>query len=144
MPKKSFDKTATLFSTRIHDEKTLSLINELADKLGNRNAVINDALKLGVPTLYARVFGKDVGTEKEKREHAPSMGRELKEMRKDFDELFATFSVVETLVAGLYNAKIAEHSGEDGIAERLSDGSICALPELAAEMKADLMRHRSE
>ena len=144
MPKKTFDKTATLFSTRIHDAETLSLINELAAKLGNRNAVLNDALKLGVPTLYARVFGKDICTEKEKRAYAPSVGRELKEIRKGLDDLFIAHNILETLIAGLYNAKTAELDGDDVNAECLRDGSLCDLPELVAGIKADLMRQRSE
>lgn len=130
------------FSIRIRNDETLSLINELAEKRNNRNAVLNDALDIGVKVLYSREFGKDVDAEKKKREHNPSVARELKELRKGVDDLFVAFSIVETLVAGLYNAKTAELDGDDVHAEALRDGSLCDLPELVAEIKADLIAHR--
>ena len=104
--------------------------------------MLNDALDVGVPIVYSRVFGKDVDAEKKKREHNPSVARELKELRKGVDDLFVAFSIVETLVAGLYNAKTAELDGDDVHAEALRDGSLCDLPELVAEIKADLIAHR--
>ncbi len=135
---------ATSYSLYIHNVETLSLINELAKKLGNRNAVLNEALDLGVPIMYSRVFGKDVAATKEKRNHTPSVARELKELRQGLDDLFIAHSIVETLIAGLFNARTAELAGEDVNADALLDGSLCDLPELVAGMKADLMRQRSD
>ena len=134
------DKEPTFFALRIHDAETLRLINELAAKSGNRNAVLNDALKLGVPALYERVFGKDTEAEKKKREHNPSVARELKELRKVIDDLFVLMNVHETMIAGLFNVKAAELDGEEVNAESLLDGSMCDLPELVAGLKADLTR----
>ena len=131
-------------SVLVHDVETLSLINEIAQKYKSRNAVLNDALNIGVPTLYARVFGKDVAAEKEKRRHDPAVGRELKELRKGLDDLFIAHSIIETLIAGLYSAKTAELDGDDVNAEALRDGSLCDLPEFVAGIKDDLMRLRSE
>lgn len=139
---KKLNPNANIFSVLVHDAETLSLINELAAKFGNRNAVLNDALKLGIPVLYSRVFGKDVDAEKEKRGHSPSVSRELKELRKGVDDLFIALNIAETLIAGLYNARVAELKGEDVHAESLLDGSLCDLPELVAGIKAELIAHK--
>ncbi len=139
MPYRKPQKEAICFTIRIHDAKTLELINELTAKLGNRNAVLNDALKLGAPTLYARVFGKEVETEKIQSKHSPTVGRELKELRRGSDDIFIELAVIETMIAGLYNVKIAQLSGEDVNAESLIDGSMCDLPELVAGIKTDLI-----
>lgn len=136
---KKHNPQAVSFSLYIHDAKTLELINELAAKFGNRNAVLNDALRLGVPTLYARVFGKEVAVDKDKTSRSPTVGRELKELRRGSDDLFVELAVIETMIAGLYNAKLAELDGDDVNAESLRDGSLCDLPELVAGIKADLI-----
>ena len=130
---------AVRYSLLIHDAETLALINELAAKFKNRNAVLNDILKLGAPLYYSRVFGKDVAMQKEKQQHTPSVGREIKELRKDTDDLFVQLTLIETMIAGLYNVKIAELGGEAVNAEGLLDGSLCGLPELIAGIKADLI-----
>ena len=140
--KKKFDKDAVRFSVLVHDADTLSLINELAAKFKNRNAVLNDILNIGAPIYYARVFGKDVKSEQAKREHNPSVGRELKALRKDLDDLFVGFSIVETLAAGIFNVLLMQLDGEEVNAEALRDGSLCDLPELVAEIKADLIGHK--
>lgn len=130
---------AVRYSLLIHDAETLALINELAAKFKNRNAVLNDILKLGAPLYYARVFGKDVAMQKEKQQHTPSVGREIKELRKSTDDTFIALQVLESMIAGLYNVKIAELSGEAVNAEGLLDGSLCNLPEIFAGIKADLI-----
>lgn len=136
-----FNKKATRFSALIHNDDTLQLINELAAKLGNRNAVLNDALDIGAPTLYARVFGKEVKTEAAKKtRHDPSVGRELKELRKIIEDIFVELVAVETMLAGLYNTKTDELDGEEVSAESLRDGSICDLPEFIAGLKSDLVK----
>ncbi len=130
---------AASYSLYIHNADTLSLVNELAAKSGNRNAVLNDALDIGVPILYARIFGKDAKTPSEQKPlYSPSVGRELKELRRVIDDLFVEMTVQETMLAGLYNAKIAALDGDDINAEALRDGSMCDLPELVAGLKADL------
>lgn len=131
--------TEAPYSLRIHNVDTLTLINELAIKLGNRNAVLNDALDIGVPILYARVFGKDVKKEREQKDQRPSVGRELKELRRVIDDLFIEMNVQETMVAGLFNTLIAQLDGSAVNAESLRDGSICDLPELVAKIKEDLI-----
>lgn len=142
-----FNKKATRFSVLIHNADTLQLINELADKLGGkRNAVLNEALDIGVPILYARIFGKDVKQANEQKAHSPSVGRELKELRRVIDDLFIEMNVHETMLAGLYNAEIAKLDGTPVNAEALRDGSLCDLPELVAKIKEDLIdtRNRSD
>ncbi len=130
------------YSIRVHNDDTLSLVNELAAKSGNRNAVLNDALDIGVPILYARIFGKDAKTPSEQKPlYSPSVGRELKELRRVIDDLFVEMAVQETMLAGLYNVKTAELDGEDVNAEALRDGSMCDLPELVAGLKADLTKN---
>ena len=135
-------KEASRFTLRVHNAKTLTFINELIDKRNNRNELLNEILDIGVTILYSRVFGKDVDAEKKKREHSPSVTRELKELRKGVDDLFIALSIVETLVAGLYNAHVAELDGDDVNAESLRDGSLCDLPELVAGIKAELISHK--
>lgn len=137
---KPHNNNAKYFTSRIHNAETLRLLNELADKFKNRNAALNDALDIGVPILYARIFGKDVKQEKEQKSHSPSVGRELKELRKVIDDLFIEMNVQETMLAGLFNVLIAQLNGEDVNAEALLDGSMCDLPELVAGLKDDLTR----
>lgn len=130
---------ANMFSVAIRNAETLSLINELAEKCNNRNAVLNDALDIGVKVLYSREFGKDVDAEKKKREHNPSVTRELKELRRVIDDLFTEMTVQETMLAGLFNVKAAELDGDDVHGESLRGGALCDLPELVAKIKADLI-----
>lgn len=140
------NSNAKYFTLRVHNADTLALINELAVKLGNRNAVLNDALDIGVPILYARIFGKDVKQSREQKSHSPSVGRELKELRRVIDDLFIEMNVQETMLAGLFNALIAYLAGTVINAESLIDGSLCDLPELVAKIKEDLIdtRNRSD
>lgn len=138
-----FDQKATRYSLLIHNADTLSLINELATKLSNRNAVLNDALDIGVPILYARIFGKDVKETREQKSHNPTVGRELKELRRVIDDLFIEMNVQETMLAGLFNALIAQAEGVAVNAESLRDGSLCDLPELVARIKEDLLEIRN-
>lgn len=135
-------KEASRFTLRVHNAKTLTLINGLIDKRNNRNELLNEILDIGVTILYSRVFSKDVDAEKEKRGHSPSVSRELKELRKGVDDLFIALNIAETLIAGLYNARVAELKGEDVHAESLLDGSLCDLPELVAGIKAELIAHK--
>lgn len=138
--KNSFNKNAVLFSTRIHNADTLALVNELAVKLGNRNAVLNEALDIGVPIMYARIFGKTVKNElSAKLPHSPTVGRELKELRKVIDDLFIEMAIQETMISGIFNALVAQLDGEPVNAETLRDGSLCDLPELVAGLKDDLI-----
>ena len=137
---KKHNSESGYFSLYIRSEETMSLINELVLKSGNRNAVLNEALDIGITILYSRTFGKDMDEEKKKREHNPSVARELKELRKVIDDLFVLMNVHETMIAGLFNVKAAELDGEEVNAESLLDGSMCDLPELVAGLKADLTR----
>lgn len=142
-PKNSFNKNAALFSTRIHNMDTLQLINELAEKFGNRNAVLNNILDIGAPILYAQFFGKETKAARaEKSTHNPSVGRELKELRKITDDMFVLFNVQEALLASLTNVKAAELNGEKVNAAQLLNGSMSALPEFVAGIKADLTTRR--
>lgn len=134
---------ARSFTTYIHNADTFNLLNELVAKFGNnRTAVLNDALDIGVPILYARVFGKDVKQSREQKSHNPSVGREMKELRRVIDDLFIEMNVQETMLAGLFNALIAYASGGAINAESLLDGSFCDLPELVAKIKEDLIETR--
>lgn len=146
MPKKSTNKNTALICVRVHEDDTLQLINELAKKFNNRNAVLNDALDIGVPILYARIFGKDVKQSRESKSHSPSVGREIKELRRVIDDLFIEMNVQETMLAGLFNALVAQLDGDAVNPESLRDGSLCDLPELVAKIKEDLIdtRKRSD
>lgn len=138
---------AKSFTVCIHNADTFNLINELIAKLKNdRTTVINDALDIGVPILYARIFGKDVKQSREQKSHSPSVGRELKELRRVIDDLFIEMNVQETMLAGLFNALSAYLAGTVINAESLTDGSLCDLPELVAKIKEDLIdtRNRSD
>lgn len=138
---KKLNPDANVFSVVIHDEDTVLLIKELTKIRSNRNAILNDALKLGVPTLYERVFGKEIKTQnKPKSDYSPSVGRELKELRHVIDDLFIEMSIIETMISGLFNAKCMQLDGNDVNAEGLRDGSLCDLPELVAGVKEDLTR----
>ncbi len=141
-----FDNNSIRYSVLIHNADTLLLINELAVKFKNRNAVLNDALDIGVPILYARIFGKDVKQSREQKSHSPSVGREIKELRRVIDDLFIEMNVQETMLAGLYNALLAYLLGGAINPEGLLDGSLCDLPELVAKIKEDLIdtRKRSD
>ena len=139
MPKIKFETTTKDITLRIRKDETIALINELAEKRGNRNAVLNDALDIGVKVLYSREFGKDVDAEKKKREHNPSTTRELKELRRLVEEIFVELAPLEVMLAGLFNVKADELDGEDVRGEALRGGALCDLPELAAGIKADLI-----
>ena len=132
-------KEASKFTLYVRKDETVALINELAEKRGNRNAVLNDALDIGVKVLYSREFGKDVDAEKKKREHNPSTTRELKELRRLVEEIFVELAPLEVMLAGLFNVKADELDGEDVRGEALRGGALCDLPELAAGIKADLI-----
>lgn len=136
---KKLNSESGYFSLYIRSGETMSLINELAEKRGNRNAVLNDALDIGVKVLYSREFGKDVDAEKKKREHNPSTTRELKELRRLVEEIFVELAPLEVMLAGLFNVKADELDGEDVRGEALRGGALCDLPELAAGIKADLI-----
>lgn len=136
---KKFNPNSNMFSVLVHNDETLLLINELAKKFGKRNVIVNDALDIGVPILYARIFGKGGNVEQSAaQQYSPSVGRELKELRRVIDDLFIEMNVQETMLAGIFNARLAELDGESVNAEALRDGSLCDLPELVAGMKADL------
>lgn len=137
-----FNKKATRFSVIVHNDDTLQLLNELAEKFQNRNLVLNDALNIGVTILYARIFNKDVQQSHEQKSHSPSVGRELKEVRRVIDDLFVEMNVLETMLAGLFNAQITQADGNAVNAESLRDGSLCDLPELVAKIKEDLIETR--
>lgn len=141
---KKLNPDANIFSVLVHNANTLRLIGELAKMLKNRNAVLNEILDIGVPILYARIFGGENKTEKAKQECKPSVGRELKELRRVIDDLFIEMTVQETMLAGLFNAKVAALDGEDVNAESLLDGSMCDLPELVAGIKADLTKNEKK
>lgn len=143
---KKLNPNAHIFSVLVHNADTLRLVNELAAKFNNRNAVLNDALDIGVPILYARIFGKDVKQSRESKSHSPSVGREIKELRRVIDDLFIEMNVQETMLAGLFNALVAQLDGDAVNPEGLRDGSLCDLPELVARIKDDLIdtRKRSD
>lgn len=136
--KQTETKLVSLLSIRIKDADVLSLLYELVKKTGNRNAVLNEALNIGVPLLYERTFNKEVTINREKREIKLSTERKLKEILDNIKDLFVEMITQEVMIAGLYNTKIAELDGETVRAEELLDGSICDLPELVAGLKADL------
>lgn len=142
MSKPKFKEDAKDITLRVRNADTLALIYELAVKLGKRSEVLNDALDIGVPILYNRIFGKDVQQSREQKSHSPSVGRELKELRRDVDDLFIEVNVQETMLAGLFNALLAYANGEEINPEGLSDGSLCDLPELVAKIKEDLIETR--
>lgn len=135
-----FNKDAVRYSLLLHDADMRDLINELAEKKGNRNTVLNVALQIGVPMLYAREFGKEQPGSSEPAS-APAIGRELKEIRKIQSEMFVEISILEPLLAGLYNVKIDELDGKTVNSKRLLDGSIGELPELVAKYKQELERN---
>lgn len=137
MPK-SKKQPPNFFALRIHNSDTLRMIEEMLSNFKNRNAVLNEALDLGAPILYARIFGGESKAEKAKQEYRPSVARELKELRRVIDDLFIENNVIEMLLAALFNAKVAALGGEEVNAEALLDGSMCDLPELVAGLKADL------
>lgn len=144
MSKPKFKQDAIDITLRVRNADTYTLINELAVKLGKRSVVLNDALDIGVPILYARIFGKEVQQSHEQKSHSPSVGRELKELRRVMDDLFVEMNVQETMLAGLFNALIAQADGEPVNAEGLRDGSLCDLPELVAKIKEDLIETRQK
>lgn len=139
---KKYDPHATYYSLYIHNADTLQIINELALKLGNRNAVLNYALDIGAPILSARFAGREVKPTKEQNSQNQAVAREIKELRKIVNDVFAEMCVQETMMAGMYNALVAYADGEDIDARALRDGSLCDLPELVAGIKGDLTRKR--
>ncbi len=140
------NKNANYFTLRIHNDDTLALINELAEKTGNRNAVLNDALDLGAPQLYEKYFGTSVKTaaeeSAERAARSKDVARELNELKKTVDDLFIEMNIQETLLAGLFNAKACELDGLAPTALALKDGTLCDLPELVAGIKDDLTKSR--
>jgi hypothetical protein len=48
-------------------------------------------------------------------------------------------AIQETMIAGLFNATVAQLDGEAVNAETLRDGSLCDLPELVSGLKEDLI-----
>lgn len=142
MSKKNYNEKAYLYSIRLHNVNTVNLINELSKTTGNRNAILNEALDIGIPLLHARIFGKGTKKEIEQTPYSPSVGRELKLLRRVIDDLFIEMNVQETMLAGLFNALIAQTDGEEINAESLRDGSLCDLPELVARIKEDLLEER--
>ncbi|WP_251547219.1 hypothetical protein [Pumilibacter intestinalis] len=140
MAKPKFNLNAADITLRIHNADTLALVNELAVKLGNRSAVLNEALDIGVPIMYARIFGKAGNPESAPAPaYSPSVGREMKELRRVIDDLFIEMAIQETMIAGLFNATVAQLDGEAVNAETLRDGSLCDLPELVSGLKEDLI-----
>ena len=140
MAKPKFSLNASDITLRIRNADTFALVNELAVKGGNRNAVLNQALDIGVPIIYARVFGKaDKFESATVPAYSPSVGREMKELRRVIDDLFVEMAIQETMLAGLFNATVAQLDGEAVNAETLRDGSLCDLPELVSGLKEDLI-----
>ena len=140
MAKPKFNPNAADITLRIRNADTLALVNELAVKLGNRNAILNEALDIGVPIMYARIFGKAGKPESAPAPaYSPSVGREMKELRRVIDDLFIEMAIQETMIAGLFNATVAQLDGEAVNAETLRDGSLCDLPELVSGLKEDLI-----
>lgn len=146
MPKKQ-KKEPTFCGLRIYDDDILQLINELTIKREvSRNVVLNNALSIGVPILYAQIFGNEAkqiqAATNEKAQHSPSSARELKELRRVIDDIFVLFNVTEALLASLTNAKAAELDGKKLNSKQLLNGSLSALPEFVAGIKADLTTRR--
>lgn len=146
MPKKQNNKR-TFCAVRIYDDNTLQLINELTAKRGiSRNRVLNNVLDIGAPILYAQIFGKETkqmqAATNEKAQHSPNSARELKELRRVIDDVFVLFNVTEALLASLTNVKAAELNGETVNSAQLLNGSLSALPEFVAGIKADLTTRR--
>ena len=146
MPKKQ-KKESTFCGLRIRDDDMLQLINELTVKRDvSRNVVLNDALFIGVPILYAQIFGKEAkqmqAALNEKTKYNPNTERELKELRRVIDDIFVLFNVTEALLASLTNVKAAELDGKKINSKQLLNGSLSALPEFVAGIKADLTTRR--
>lgn len=145
MPKKQNNKP-TFCAVRTHDDDMIQLIDELAPRLGSRNAALCAALSIGMPILYAQIFGKEAkqmqAATNEKAQHNPNSARELKELRRVIDDVFVLFNVTEALLASLTNVKAAELNGEKVNAAQLLNGSMSALPEFVAGIKADLTTRR--
>lgn len=134
-------KVSNYCPLRVKNLDTLNLINELSKTNGNRNAILNEALDIGVPLLYARIMGKDVKEELENAttpSHTPSVARELKELRRVIDGLFVEMNVQEMLLAGLFNAKVEELDGNDVNAEQLRSGFLSFLPDVVDDVKSEI------
>ena len=130
-------------TARIHNASTMQLVNELAEKRGNRNAVLNDILDRGAPLLYAEVFGGKTSPAQPSGKVQPSVGRELKELRRDLDDVYVLLNIFEPMIVGLYNLAAEQLDGEPVNAEELRSGTLSDLPPELADIKREITeRHR--
>lgn len=140
------DKNATRFSLAVYDDYTLSMLNELAEKFGNRNAVLNEALDIGVPQLYEKYFRNKVKTAAAANADSATSSRgvekQLDEILRTMDDLFVEMNVQETMLAGLYNVKMLELDGAPPTSQALREGNLSDLPELVAGIKEDMTTPR--
>ncbi len=126
---------------RIHDNNNWKFIEELmlsSEYSKNFNAVINDALKIGLPLLYERTFNLTDYLKSQRKIANYENGYELRDLNNSVDELAVQVGIIKYLVTNLYNIELEKLEGTLSV-EQIEGGFLSSLPENLQEIEDSML-----
>ena len=139
-----------VFTLRVNNKNTFDIFNAL---LGTKffesaNVLLNKILDAGVPEFAKRYLGKDVKTVKTGTAGADAkaefdLPRSVKQIEKTLDDMYVNTSVLEYMMAKIYNERLHELRGEKLTVADLEGGLLSQLPPDLQAIKDSIMAEQS-
>ncbi|MCL2176830.1 MAG: hypothetical protein FWB72_02630 [Firmicutes bacterium] len=133
------------FYLRLNDSKTIDLLSQLIDKTvsptgtyKSENALLNAIVDEGIKVFVKAFIEKNLSGLSELTQSVDlpqDIYRSLKQIERTLDEFYVRHSIVEKMLAALFNARIAELSGTKISADDLLSGILMELPGILGEIK---------
>jgi hypothetical protein len=126
----------------VFDENTLTQLEELAglNVFSSKNDMINRCLQFGAPLVLSQIRGRRHFEPAAAPALSPDAERRLKQLELSGEDTFVLLSVIEQMLAVLYNVKHAELSGEPAAPEDMVSGRLSALPAGLETVKMELVK----
>ncbi len=142
--KKAENTMQNRLTLRIGDRATLMLFNDLFNTgiWESRNVLANKILAHGIQSFGQRYLGGSAVTIVKNK--TVDSNRDLKQIRATTDDMHVILTILERLVACLYNVKVAEITGEKVSPEEMTSGLLAELPDEFQTMKDEIIRMRAK
>ena len=134
----------------------LESIEELLPQYKSFNALINDALKYGLPLLLKEKTNKQITLadepieEKSPRQELVSQGYNnaldprIDEVIRLLSEIVMNTTLDKLMLSGLYNAKIQELESKPKLANRLLRGLLNSTPDCLYDTEIDMLKEMNK
>lgn len=143
------DKSSARY-VRIADESLWQMIDKLMELdcyKNSMNQLLNDALKIGVPEIYAQHFIEKEIDGEIKPVEIPVV---FQEGSRDYylvrlmKEIIALLSTNRSLLSSIFNASLESLKGRNANADRFEKGGYCSTPYYIIPQEARMLKEANQ